>query len=92
MTNIVRTANDYQERTGDNDLRDIKAFCEGLETEAEITKHLEFLDLKLDLEFEKIKKLAKTAGKAKIKEITDKAITNYKQNCKRAYAKLAKIA
>jgi len=87
--NIVRTENDWQERTGDNDLRDIQAYCEELETEAEVTKHLEFLDLKLDLEFEKIKKLAKTVGKAKVKEITDKAITNYKQNCRRAYAKLA---
>lgn len=87
--NIVRTANDYQERLGDNDLRGIQAYCEELETEAEIAERLEFLDLKLDLEFEKIKKLAKTAGKAKIKEITDKAITNYKQNCRRAYAKLA---
>ena len=87
--NVVRTANDYQERTGDNDQRDIQEFCEGLETEAEIADRLEFLELKLDLQFEEIKKLARTAGKAKIREITDKAVTNYKQNCRRAYAKLA---
>jgi len=87
--NVVRTAYDYQERTGDNDQRDIQEFCEGLETEAEIADRLEFLELKLDLQFEEIKKLARTAGKAKIREITDKAVTNYKQNCRRAYAKLA---
>jgi len=87
--NVVRTAYDYQERTGDNDLRDIQAFCEGLETEAEREEHLEFLELKLDLQFEEIKKLARTAGKAKVKEMTDKAVTNYKQNIRRANAKFA---
>lgn len=89
MTNIIRTANDYQERLGDEDLRDIQAFCEELETEAEIAEHLEFLELKLDLQFAEIAKLARTVGKAKVKEMTDKAITNYKQNIRRANAKFA---
>ena len=89
MTNINRTANDYQERLGDEDLRAIQAYCEELETEAELEEHLEFLELKLDLQFAEIAKLARTVGKAKVKEMTDKAITNYKQNLRRANAKLA---
>jgi hypothetical protein len=89
MTNIIRTENDYQERLGDNDLRDIQAYCEELETEAEIAERLEFLELKLDLQFAEIAKLARTVGKAKVREMTDKAITNFKQNCRRAYAKSA---
>ena len=89
MTNIIRTENDYQERLGDNDLRDIQAYCEELETEAEIAERLEFLELKLDLQFAEIAKLARTVGKAKVKEMTDKAITNYKQNLRRANAKFA---
>jgi len=87
--NVVRTENDWQERTGDNDVRDIQAYCEELETEAEIAEHLEFLELKLDLQFAEIAKLARTVGKAKVKEMTDKAITNYKQNIRRANAKFA---
>jgi hypothetical protein len=87
--NVVRTAYDYQERTGDNDVNDIHAYCEELETEAKKAEHLEFLDLKLDLQFEEIKKLAKIVGKAKIQEMTDKAITNYKQNIRRANVKFA---
>ena len=87
--NVVRTAYDYQERTGDNDQRDIQEFCEGLETEAEIADRLEFLELKLDMQFAEIAKLARTVGKAKVKEMTDKAITNYKQNLRRLNAKFA---
>ena len=89
MTNINRTANDYQERLGDEDLRAIQAYCEELETEAELEEHLEFLELKLDLQFAEIAKLARTVGKAKVKEMTDKAITNYKQNLRRANDKFA---
>jgi len=87
--NVVRTAYDYQERTGDNDLNDIQAFCEELETEAEREEYREFLELKLDLKFAEIAKLARTVGKAKVKEMTDKAITNYKQNLRRLNAKFA---
>jgi len=87
--NVVRTANDYQERTGDNDLRDILAFCEEREAEAKRDEHLEFLELQLDLKFAEIRKLARTAGKAKVREMTDKAVTNYKQNLRRAHAKFA---
>ena len=87
--NVVRTAYDYQERTGDDDLRDIQDYCEGLETEAEREEHREFLELKLDLQFAEIAKLARTVGKAKVKEMTDKAITNYKQNLRRLNAKFA---
>ena len=87
--NVVRTAYDYQERLGDNDSRDIQDYCEELETEAELEEHLEFLELKLDLRFAEIAKLARTIGKAKVKEMTDKAITNYKQNLRRLNAKFA---
>ena len=87
--NVVRTAYDYQERLGDNDDRDIQDYCEELETDAELEEQREFLELKLDLQFAEISKLARTIGKAKIKEMTDKAITNYKQNLRRLNAKFA---
>ena len=87
--NVVRTAYDYQERLGDNDDRDIQDYCEELETDAELEEQREFLELKLDLQFAEISKLARTIGKAKIKEMTDKAITNYKQNIRRLNAKFA---
>tara|TARA_B110000881_G_C18525117_1_gene489850 strand:- start:864 stop:1130 length:267 start_codon:yes stop_codon:yes gene_type:complete len=84
--NLVRTENDYQERTGDNDLGDIQDYCEELEAEAETTENLKFLDLQFDIQCFQLAELAKTKGKAVATKELGKIITNYKQNVRRAVA------
>jgi|TARA_R110000868_G_scaffold395323_1_gene666952 hypothetical protein len=87
--NVRLTEDNYQDRLELNDLIGIEDYCEELETEAETAETLKFLDLQFDIECFQLAEIAKTKGKAMATKKLGKIITNYKQNVRRAVAKVA---